>query len=617
MVDSQAPEKKWLLLGCPNVGKTSLFNQLTLSQKPVVNFAGSTSSAHCGGLAHSESPVVVYDTPGVVDWRHPVQDEKITLDLLKCLGEQTPAQISVIYTLDPRKLVRDVPVLFALSKRKVSFCVVLTHTEKISGSQLNEASQWITLLTGKTPIVAPKRQSRDQLIQSIQLELSRTLESRPGLRLFWELEPGEIKTVENLQTQVPNWDSSETSKFNQKMDSWILSPGLGWIFFVGIHFLFFSSVFWIADYPMTWIETTLAYLQDGLQSYLLSGHFPAPKILVSLVDLVLTGFSSFLVFVPQIAILFFGLSLFEQSGYMSRASILIDGPLRKIFLSGKSFAPVLSGFACAIPAYYAARQIADRREKFKVYFLLPLLTCSARLPVYTLVIALILNQFGLSGLAGGAILSALYFFSLITFAATAMILEAKFFQRFLPPVEPSGFVIELPDYEWPKISQALKSGLRQGFEFVYRAGLPIFVCSSLIWVLSHFPEGDFSQSYLARIGHWVEPLFAPMGVDWKVGVAILSSFAAREVFVSTLAVLMSVSEEGLGQEMIATGSALTLPASLGLLVFFSIALQCVSTLVVAFKETRSRAFVVVQFLVYNILAYALAVTVYKGMSSWL
>ncbi|RYZ68462.1 MAG: ferrous iron transporter B, partial [Proteobacteria bacterium] len=341
---------------------------------------------------------------------------------------------------------------------------------------------------------------------------------------------------------------------------------------------------------------------------------------------VLASLGAVLVFLPQIFILFMGITLLEDSGYLARSATLIDKPLSLLGMGGRSFVPILSGYACAIPAMMATRTISSRRERWLTLFILPLMSCSARLPVYALLLAFLFH--GEASWKAGVALAVIYFASLIVGGIAAFIAG-----KILKLDDRSFFMMELPVYRKPRATLVLRQALTRTYSYIKRAGPPIFIFAVIIWVGTNFPnhnEEDASvrlnTSYAAQLGKTIEPVFEPMGGDWRTGVGLISAFAAREVFVSSLAVVMQMAsddeatlQEGLISKMqeakAPSGYPLfTVATVTGLIVFFMIALQCLTTSAVAAKESEGGwKFALMQLAIFNLVAYALAVGIVQGL----
>ncbi|RLA57838.1 MAG: ferrous iron transporter B, partial [Gammaproteobacteria bacterium] len=332
-------------------------------------------------------------------------------------------------------------------------------------------------------------------------------------------------------------------------------------------------------------------------------------------DALFGGIGAFLVFVPQIFVLTFVIGLLEDSGYMARAALICHKPLRVFGLTGKSFIPMLSGVACAIPAIYAARAIDSPRKRLLTYMAIPLMPCSARLPVYTLLIAAFIpSGTTLGGLVGwqGLAMFVIYFFGMFCgLLVTAVVSRtSKDHYTDLP------FVLELPPYRVPGLQPLLRNAWNRSKHFVTKAGKIIFTVTLVVWCLGYFPNygADLGASWLGQIGRVIEPLFAPLGLDWRYGVAIFTSFLAREVFVGTLGTIFGIENADENMTPLVEqiqSSDMTIGSGVALLVFFAIALQCVSTMAILAKESGSGSLAIKMFAAYFLIAYIAALAVYQ------
>lgn len=426
---------------------------------------------------------------------------------------------------------------------------------------------------------------------------------------------------------------STTQERTKKIDAYALHPFFGPIIFM----LLMSGVFIFLFYLTTPFTEGINYLFAWISNFLISG-FPDSLWIDFFANGVLNGFGAFFVFIPQIFVLFLSIHFLEDSGYLARAAALADRPLEFFGLNGRCFVPFLSGFACAVPAILAARTIPNTRERKTLLFLLPLLTCSAKLPVYALFLSFLFQ--GDSAWKLGLSTASLYAFSLLL-----AIVVGKLASHFFTKDNTSFLLLELPYYRRPKIVKLFRSTYERSKNFIFKAGPIIFVLSILIWTATTFPRFDLKDksqrlqfSYAAKFGKFVEPIMKPMGLDWRVGIGIISSFAAREVFVSTLAMILdSTPNKTIEQEAIqnkeknndkshnplaakmkkaqtASGESLFTTASvLGLMVFYIFAMQCMATMAVSLKESGSWKFVLNQIILFNLLAYGLAVIVVQSL----
>ena len=400
----------------------------------------------------------------------------------------------------------------------------------------------------------------------------------------------------------------------KRVDSWLLHPVFGFAFLSLILFSFFSAIFWLAAPLMDMVDSGFAWMVDAFLTW------GGEHLLVDFMSNgVLAGFGAFFVFVPQVFILFVGIYLLEDSGYLARAASLVDGPFARIGLSGRALFPFLSGFACAIPATLSARAISSKRERWITIFVIPFMTCSARLPVYALFLSFLF--YGQSAWKPGVCMSLIYFLSLFIGIFAAGVLS-----RFSKQKTKTSFLMELPLYRRPVISSLLVSSWSRTKHFIWKAGPVIFIFSLLLWGATNFPRHpelspaeQLQQSYAGQVGQKIEPAFEIMGADWRVGVSLLSAFVAREVFVSVLAIVLKNTEEEDPQKLAqimqkakwSDGTPLFTTASvMSLLVFFLFSLQCLSTTGVVYKETGSWVFAAVQLAALNVMGYLGAVLTY-------
>jgi ferrous iron transport protein B len=448
-----------------------------------------------------------------------------------------------------------------------------------------------------------------------------------------------LKSAKKSVNNIPHWDPEEFQRQHQelseihqrcftmdkkllsqnrtaKIDHWLLNPYIGPFIFVATMFLLFVSIFWLADPIMGWIDESFAALASWV-------HAVGNESLFAdfLGNGIVAGFGAFLVFTPQIFILFLGLNLLEDSGYLARAATIIDKPFTLIGLNGRSFAPLLSGHACAVPAMMAARTIPNKRERWLTLMILPLMTCSARLPVYALLLAFLFD----SALTGALWLTIIYFSTFILGGVATAIAS-----QFIKNNEGSFFLLELPQYRRPRLMTVLKSAFDKTKSFVLRAGPIIFFLSIAIWTGTTFPNFEIKEdstrlesSYFGQTGKYIQPIMEPLGLDWKSGIGIVTSIAAREVFVSTLALVYNVADDdedrlqtsllnAMRNSKHSDGRAIFTTASVAaLIVFYMIALQCIATVGVAKKESGSWSFALGQLIFYNVAAYIAALITYQ------
>lgn len=615
-----------LLIGHPNCGKTTLFNWLTGKKARTVNYPGSTVEYSAGALLPRwDIDMQVVDTPGTYSLSAFSKDESITRSIVcdQSLGFYD-AVILVMDSLQWQRQLTFLREVMGLHRPIVLAMTMADELPEFEKQTLQRLSEELgisyQLIDGR--IGNGVSELVEKVKVAIQLPIEKRFESlKREEREVWALELSKKLHLfeESNETKESSMDVQASLKWKRSKD-WALQPWIGLLIFFGVMTFLFSSIFWLAAPVMELVDGFFGMSQD----YLL-GLFPQTWIRDLLVQGVWAGIGAVMVFAPQVFILFFGLSLLEDSGYLARAATFLDRPFRRFGLSGRSFVPLLSGYACAVPAVMAARNLPSEKEKQIVYWMIPLLTCSARLPVFALLVGFLIS----SAFYAGLVMTFLYFFSLVLGLIVAVVLNIK-----LKTKEKSYLMLEIPTYRWPKLSHVFRLALRRTTYYIRRAGPVIVILSLVLWTLMHWSYDDFfyenttradqvQHSIAAKVGQKLNPVFEPMGVDWRVGVALFGSFAAREVFVPTLALTFGIQDENedglvpvLHDKMRSTflpdGSPMFNFASiLALLLFFAIALQCMSTLAILARETGSWRVPLLQLVIYNSAAYVIAVMAYQ------
>ncbi len=597
-----------LIVGKPNAGKSLLFNRLTGLKQKVANFPGVTVQIKKG----SSKGIDYVDYPGIYSFEALTKDEEVAIEKFKEMADSDEVKV-IMCVLDATRLERSVSMgiqaqQLAAEKNK-AFIFVLNMMDEVLkvGQSIDVEGLAKKLGSPVFPVSARLNTGINELQEALasfeQLELyvPSKNESRTGKNLLSFSR--EIRKEFGLEPDL-------FIKNQNRIDRFFLSSWAGGILFGLIMLIVFQSIFTWAEPLMDGTESIILWLNELVLNFIPKGVFAD---FVS--DALFGGIGAFLVFVPQIFILSFIIGLLEDSGYLARAAIICHRPLGFFGLSGKSFIPYLSGHACAIPAIMATRTIESPKKRFLTLLTVPLTACSARLPVYALLItAFIPTSAFLGGLIGsrGLALFALYFFGIFTALIVAFVVD-RFSGR---EKDEAPFIMELPPYRLPHFKPLFFNAFNSAKSFVVKAGGMIFSVTVIVWLLSYFPNGsgNLNESYLGTIGQAIEPVFAPMGLDWKVGVAILTSFLAREVFVGTLGTFFGIegADENIGgmAERLQSGG-MEPAAGLALLVFYAIALQCVSTLAVIKGETGSYKTPILAFLGYSIAAYILAVLTYQ------
>ncbi|MBX9891263.1 MAG: ferrous iron transport protein B [Chitinophagaceae bacterium] len=687
------------LVGNPNSGKTSLFNALTGLNQKVGNFPGVTVDKKTGALDFEDGEqAVLIDLPGTYSLYPRRGDEWVAYKVMMDADTEIHAD-AVILVADASNLKRNllfcsqiidlkVPVVVALTMNDIAqqkgikidliglqaelgVPVIPVNPRKNKGlAALKKAVQQISTEQYKAPsrdfidakALAPaavtgmqklfpklsEYASLHYLINHENFPLAEREQSLiEKLEEAHQFSPSKVQAEEVMQRysrirqimqkNVVEPDPLEKKLFTDKLDNILLHRTWGYLILLGVLFLLFQSIFWLASYPMDGIEWAFQQVSTAL-----GNNLPTAWWSDLLINGLVAGLSGILVFVPQIMILFGLITLLEDTGYMARISFLSDKLMRKVGLNGKSVMPMISGFACAVPAIMSARNIENRKERLLTILITPLMSCSARLPVFTILISLVIDDhyyFGFLSLQG-LVMMALYLLGLVMALIVSYI--AKFFIKIQ---EKSFFILELPIYRAPRWKNAAITMVEKARIFVFDAGKVIMLISLLLWFLSSYGPGDkmetveskyaamiaaapaqadslskvqsaeqLKYSYAGILGQAIEPAIRPLGYDWKIGIALITSFAAREVFVGTMATLYSVEEdddtslrEKLQSATYADGSKVyTLATGLSLMVFYVLAMQCMSTLAVVKRETRSWKWPVIQLVYMTVLAYVLS-----------
>lgn len=665
------------LLGHPNSGKTTLFNLLSGKKYKTVNYPGSTveySISHILGKYSVNAKIL--DSPGIISLIPCSPDEKLSVDYIFSHPKFGPTDIAVV-TIDASQLSRQLLLVKQLVESKFRVIIALTMNDLLNrkGYDVDSAKLSEILACDVVKIDGRTGEGVDELLMLIKKDMEEygeaverelPLESTHEELILSFKEIGNIEdnvlkpldsTFYSKNTNKSHPDLSEANKklkvlsggsgshrkpdsFTLKLDKIFLHKFWGVITFLLIMSVTFTAIFWLAAPVMDLIDLFFGTL-SGIALERIGDNWLGDLISNGII----AGIGSVLIFLPQIIILFLILGLLEDSGYLARGAMLIDKPLSKIGLNGRSFVPMLSGFACAIPAIMATRTIQSKRERFLTIFIIPLMSCSARLPVYALLLAYLTP--GDKPWIGGLSLAGIYVFSIISSLIIAGIVS-KFSKRLVPETDNSSFIIELPAYRAPNLREVIMRMFKSSGQYVSKAGPIIIYLSLILWFLTSFPNYNpdipnadnmepeqyeetvsyerLSHSYAAAIGKVIDPVMQPMGMDWRVGVSMVATFAAREVFVSSMALIFKITnddEDALQESMLsamseatneATGKKLfTASTIVGLIVFFVFAMQCLSTVAIARKETGGWKIPILQVVIFTGIAYVLAVVAVNGL----
>jgi len=602
-----------LLVGTPNSGKTALFNRLTGLNQRVANYPGITVDLSVGRLTGLPTHDLV-DFPGTYSLRPISEEERVAVSHFA--GSLADPEVEHVFcVVDATRLEKSLffclQVIKACARlgRPVTVLANMGDILKRYGLRI-DANGLATALGVPVKVVSARTgEGLDQVMAELPQADVEAVPSAPDSAddiLAQDDASADAALYAEAHRLAERFGapSDLLLQAQSRLDRFFLGSLTGGLAFSAIMLVLFQSIFTWSAPAMDAVEAGVAGLGGWVLPFLGEG------ILRDFVaDAVFSGIGAFLVFVPQIFVLTFVIGLLEDSGYLARAALICHKPLRFFGLSGKSFIPMLSGVACAIPAIYAARSIESPRARLLTYLAIPLMPCSARLPVYTLLIAIFIpRETLLGGLIGW---QGLTLFAIYSFGMMSGLLIAGLVNRFTAIEEQTPFMMELPAYRLPALIPIARKSVQRAKHFVTKAGVVILSVTMVVWVLGYFPNqgADLGASWLGTMGQWIEPLFTPLGLDWRYGVAIVSSFLAREVFVGTLGTIMGI--EGAEDNILPLveqiqASALPIGSGLALLVFFAIALQCVSTVAILARESRSWSLAGRMVLTYLALAWVSA-----------
>ncbi len=602
------------LIGPPNSGKSTLFNRLTRLRQKVGNYPGVTVEQRVGVLAGAGREIKIIDLPGVYSLTPYSDDERVAVDVLTGKMNGLPRPDAVLLVLDVTHLSRHLVLAAPVIALGLPTLVLLNMADVFAkgGGSLDVLKLAEELGTPVAMVSATQETGLDVVDRFLRGDhdhqpstLLPVLQDAPQCRKW----ASQVGTRIGYERHLP-------SEWSRRLDDVFLHKFWGPLIFLLVVGAVFQTVFGLGQ-PMS------AAFQDLLTRL---GQQAAPLIPNSLfrsllLDGLWKGVSSVLVFLPQILLLFLFIGLLEDSGYLARAALIADRTMRSVGLNGKAFIPLLSAYACAVPAIMATRTIEDKRDRIATILIAPFMTCSARLPIYTLLIAAFIPERPVVGVLLGSRACAmlmLYVLGFLMAIATAKVLKSSVLKSDAIP-----FVLELPEYRWPTWHSI---GLRlydRGRIFLRQAGTVILTVPLLVWVLSNLPLHNghvpqIEQSVIAHLGHAIEPVIRPLGFNWKIGVGLLTSVIAREVIVGTLGTIYG-SDPATHAMTLQNALRLDLaPAgAMALLVFFAFAMQCTSTLAVVRRETNSWKWPAVQFIYMTIVAYASAFAVNQVLSKLL
>lgn len=627
---------KIALVGSPNTAKTSLFNLLTGLNQQVGNFPGVTVEKHWGKFKLPDNREIdLLDLPGTYSLNAYSEEEKIVSEILHNKQHADFPEL-VVVTVDVTNLERNLVILTQISDLGIPVIGVLTMNDMLIGKsviaqELSDAFNKIPFLKingrtgeGKNELINFISECNIQPVENfISFQLKKDLNIAEARR---DAEQRKTSIVNRLKL-VPSFVRETRHSLTTKIDKLLVHPILGYAFFSLILFLIFQFMFSFSSIPMDWIDSVFLNFSQYLQTQMPSGIFTD-----LLTQGIVPGVGGVLIFVPQIAILFFFLGVLEETGYMTRVVFIMDRLVRPFGLNGRSIVPLVSSAACAIPAILSTRVIGNPKERLITILVSPLISCSARIPVFVLLIYLVIPNTYMYGFIGlqGFVLFAMYALGVVGALFVAMVMN-----KFIRSKEKGFLLLELPEYRWPRWNNILLHLKEKVQAFVFDAGKIILAISIVLWAFAAFPKiseeqvaqgkTQIEESYLGQAGKTIAPVFAPLGYDWKMTVSLLTSFAAREVFVGTMATLYSAGEnfeedESLLQRMredvnLQTGKpAYSFASGLSLMVFYVFAMQCMATFAAVKRETKSWKWPLIQVAYMGFMAYTLALLTFNLFS---
>ena len=606
------------LVGPPNSGKSTLFNRLTGMRQKVANFPGVTVEQRVGrAKLGNNREITMIDLPGVYSLDARSDDERVTRDVLAGTMVGVPKPDAVLLILDCTNLGRHLLLAAPILALKLPTLVVLNMADDLAarGGSVDIAELSCQLGAPVALISAAKSQGLEKIRQFIEGTAdghSARVTAKIELPVLQDI-PKCRRWAQQVGSES-NYQAPEPPLWTRRLDAVFLHPVVGPLIFLAVVVGVFQTIFAGAKPIMD--ALTAAVQNSGAW---VSNMLPDSIFRSLLIEGVWSGVGSVVVFLPQILLLFLFIGILEDSGYLARAALIADRTMSKFGLQGKSFIPLISAYACAVPAIMATRTIENKRDRIATIMIAPLMTCSARLTPYTLLIAAFIHDKPLLGPFLGtqaAVLLGLYVIGFLAAIATAWMLKSSILRS-----AKSTFMLEMPPYRWPTL-QSL--GLRlydRAKIFLVRAGTVILAVSVVLWVLAHLPVHDgkapaITDSFAGMIGHAVEPVLLPLGFNWKIGIGLISSLAAREVIVGTLGSIYGM--EGTAQSQglqHALRSDLTPGGAVALLIFFAFAMQCMSTIAVVRRETGGWKWPALQFAYMSLLAYVAAFITNHALAS--
>jgi ferrous iron transport protein B len=603
-----------VLIGPPNAGKSTLFNRLTGLRQKVANYPGVTVEQRMGLMAGvGRDDLTLIDLPGIYSLSPYSEDARVSIDVLKGRMPGTPTPDAVLLVLDSLHLTRQLMLAAPVLALGLPTLVLLNMSDLMEsrGGEVDALKLARELGAPVALISATQGTGLESVSNFLNQQEARRVAQPLSLPVL-----GNAASTHTWAAQVSRrtgYRAPLSAESSRKLDNILLHRVWGPLLFLVVVFAVFEVVFSIGQPLSDGFGDLLAAVGNMVRPFL-----PAGWIQSLILDGAWKGISSVLVFLPQILLLFLFIGVLEDSGYLARAALIADRVMRTTGLNGKAFIPLLSAYACAVPAIMATRTIENKRDRFATILVTPFMTCSARLPVYMMLIAAFIpNTMYLHGFVGlrTLVMLGLYLAGFIAAMTTAWLLKSSILKSSETP-----FILELPQYRMPTLRSLVMRLVDRARVFLKNAGTVILMVTMALWLLAHIPPvpghngsytaPELADSMIGRFGHAIEPAIAPLGFNWKVGIGLLSSVLAREVMVSTMGTLYGADPDTQALNLqAAMHRDLALPGALALMIFFAFALQCTSTIAVVHRETNSWKWPALQFTYMLVLAYAAAFVV--------
>jgi ferrous iron transport protein B len=619
--DSKTQDSKTHLVaivGPPNSGKSTLFNRLTGLRQKVANFPGVTVEHRMGRVKlELGREIFLVDLPGVYSMHPRTEDERVTHDVLLGTMQGLRKPDAVMLILDSTNLGRHLSLAAPILSLGLPTLVILNMADDLGrrGGEVNPEELSKQLSAPVALISASQGTGIEKVVAFLSEAVFHEKPKAPLVQLPIIYDVPKVRDWAADIGRRTNYRAPAPPLWTRRLDHIFLHPIIGPLVFclvvLGVFQTIFSGARPLMDGLQVLIETSGQWMEKVL---------PDNAFRSLLIDGVWSGVGSVVVFLPQILLLFLFIGILEDSGYLARAALIADRTMAKIGLQGKSFIPLLSAYACAVPAIMATRTIENKRDRIATILIAPFMTCSARLPVYTLVIAAFLPEKPLLGPFLGTRATALL--SLYVLGFIAAVITARLLKSTVLKSTRSPFMLEMPPYRWPTFRSLGLRLLDRSKVFLRRAGTVILGVAIVLWVLSNLPLHDgkapeIGNSFAGTIGHTVEPVIRPLGFNWKIGIGLITSLAAREVIVGTLGTIYAVegTSESLGLRE-ALRQDLTPGGAAALLVFFAFAMQCMSTMAVVRRETAGWRWPIIQFAYMTVFAYTFSYIANRVVTAW-